>query len=145
MKWILSIANKILRYGLAGILLSSAMASVASANGDLIVQTIGGVSYVSGGVGTTSIDRLNSLASDFNLKLVFALENGAYVSGVNVAIADATGRSLLNARSEGPWFLTKLPAGDYQIVADLAGNAVTQHISLSTQELRTIDFRWFSE
>ena len=41
-----------------------------------LVQTTGGVSHVSGGVGTDSIDRLNALAGDFNLKLVFALKSG---------------------------------------------------------------------
>lgn len=146
MKWILGITIKLLTRGFATILLGSiSFVSVANADGDGIVQTVGGVSYVSGGVGTASIDRLNSLASDFNLKLVFALKSGAYLSGVKVAIADATGKSVLNAWSEGPWFLTKLPAGNYQIVATLAGNAVTQHISVGTQELRTIDFRWDSE
>jgi hypothetical protein len=36
-------------------------------------------------VGTESIDRLGSLARDFNLKLLFAMTSGVYVSGVRVA------------------------------------------------------------
>jgi len=137
---------KLFTRGLAAILLGSAcLVAVASADGDAIVQTAGNVSYVSGGVGTTSIDRLNSLAKDFNVKLVFALNSGAYLSDVRVAIADAKGTPLLDTTSEGPWFLVKLAAGDYQIVATVAGKAVKQRISVSTGKLRTIDFRWASE
>jgi len=146
MKWIPGIASKLLARGFAAILLGCvSLVSVAGTNGDAIVQTISGVSYVSGGVGTESIDRLNSLAGGFNLKLVFAGKSGAYVSGVRVSIADATGRTLLDAASEGPWFLAKLPPGNYRIVASFAGNAVKQNISVGTEELRTVDFRWVSE
>jgi len=146
MKRILGMKRKSLAHSFAAILLGSAsLVPVASANSDAIVQTAGGVSYVSGGVGTDSIDRLNSLASDFNLKLVFALKSGEYVSGVRVAIADAAGKTLLDTTSEGPWFLTKLPVGNYQIVATFAGNAVKRQVAVGTAKLRTIDFRWASE
>ena len=138
--------SKSFAHGFAAILLGSAfLVPVASAKSDEVVQTAGGVSYVSGGVGTDSIDRLNSLASDFNLKLVFALESGDYVSGVKVTIADAADKTLLDTTSEGPWFLTKLPAGNYQIVATFAGKAETHTIAVGAEKLQTIDFRWASE
>jgi hypothetical protein len=146
MKPILGLKNKSLAHGFATILLGSALlVPVASANSDAIVQTAGGVSYVSGGVGTESIDRLSSLASDFNLKFVFALKSGSYVSGVKVTIADASGKTLLDATSEGPWFLTKLPLGNYQVVATFAGKAEKRSIAVGAEKLKTIDFRWASE
>src|SRR5687767_3028549 len=108
---------------LAAIVLGSALfVAPASAQSDAVVRTTGSISYVSGGVGTDSIERLNSLARDFNLKLVFALSSGAYVSDVGVVIADAAGKTLLDTTSEGPWLLTRLPAGNYHIVATFAGN-----------------------
>jgi hypothetical protein len=125
--------------------LAPALVPIARADGDAILQRSGGVSYVSGGVGTDSIDRLSSLSRDFNLKLVFALKSGDYVSGVRVAIADATGKTLLDTTSEGPWFLIKLPAGDYQVVATFAGSAEHRKIAVAAAGLRTIDFRWASE
>jgi len=138
--------NKSLAHGFAGILLGSALlVAVASANSDEVVQTAGGVSYVSGGVGTDSIDRLNSLAGDFNLKLVFALKSGDYVNGVTVTIADKAGQTLLDTTSEGPWFLIKLPAGNYQIVATFAGKTEKRTIAVGSEKLKTIDFRWASE
>lgn len=128
------------------ILLSAApLVSAADLNDNETVQTAGGVSYVSGGVGSDSIDHLGSLARDFNLKLVFALKSGNYVSGVNVSIADAKGKKLLDTTSEGPWFLTKLPVGNYQIVATLDGKAEKRTVAVGTEKLKTIDFRWGSE
>lgn len=146
MKSIFGMKSKAISQSFAAIVLGTAsLVSVAGASRDAIVQTVSGVSYVSGGVGKESIDRLTSLAGNFNLKLVFALKSGAYLSGVKVAIADASGKSLLNTTSEGPWFLTKLPVGNYQIVATYAGNAAKRQIAVDAAELRTIDFQWASE
>ena len=146
MKRILGMKSKSLAHGFAAIVLGSALlVPVASADSDAIVQNAGGVSYVSGGVGTESIDRLSSLAGDFNLKLVFALKSGEYVSDVKVSIADAAGRTRLDTTSEGPWLLTKLPMGKYQIVASFAGKAEKRTIAVGAGKLKTIDFRWASE
>lgn len=146
MKRIPGMKTRTLAHGFVAILLGSALVvPVAGANNDAIVRTAGGVPYVSGGVGTESIDRLNSLAGDFNLKLVFALKSGDYVSGVKVTIADAAGKTLLDATSEGPWFLSRLPAGNYQIVATFAGKPEKRAIAVGAEKIRTIDFRWASE
>jgi len=130
----------------AAIALSTAtLASISNALGDEMIQNIGPVSYVSGGVGDDSIGRLNALAADFNLKLVFAMKSGDYVSDVKVTIANAAGKTLVDTTSEGPWFLTKLPAGNYQIVATFAGNTEKRTIAVGADKLKTVDFRWSSE
>lgn len=126
-------------------MLAPAPVPAASAESDAAVRTAGGISYVSGGVGTDSLDRLNSLAGDFNLKLVFAMNSGNYVSNVGVVIADAAGKTLLDTRSDGPWFLTRLPAGNYHVVATFAGHAVKRQVAVGAAALRTVDFRWASE
>ena len=146
MKPISGIKSKSLVHGFAAILLGiTSLAPVASAKYDEIVHTTGGVPYVSGGIGTDSIDRLSSLAGDFNLKLVFALKSGAYVSDVKVVIASAAGKTLVDATTEGPWLLTRLPAGNYQIVATFAGNSVKRQIAVGAAKLKTVDFRWATE
>ncbi len=131
--------------GLALLIGAASLAPLANASDDESVQTMNGVSYVSGGVGTASIDRLNSLAQDFNLKLVFALTSGAYLSDVKVTIADASGKTLLDATSARPWLLAKLPAGNYQIVASFAGHTEKRSIAVGAEKLKTIDFRWSAE
>jgi hypothetical protein len=146
MKAIHSLKRNIFASAFAAVLLASpALATLANAADDAIVRAAGSVSYVSGGVGTESLDRLNSLARDFNLKLVFALKSGDFLSDVRVVIIDAKGMTLLDTMSEGPWFLSKLPAGNYQVVATFAGKAEKRQIAVAATKLRTIDFRWGSE
>lgn len=152
MKRISGINSKSFARSLAAILLGCAclvpaLAPIADASSnDVMVQTTpGGVPYVSGGVGTESIDQLNSLAGQFNLKLVFAMKSGAYVSDVEVVIADAAGKPMVNATSDGPWFLVKLPAGNYRIVATFSGNTVSRQAAVGPARLRTVDFRWATE
>lgn len=147
MQSISDMKSGILTRGFAALLLGSTMLlSMGHAiSADATVQTSGGIAYVSGGVGDDSITRLNSLAKDFNLKLVFALQSGNYVSDVKVVIADAKGKTLLDATSAGPWFLVKLPAGNYQIVATFAGNAVKRQVTVGAAKLQTVDFRWATE
>lgn len=150
MKRIPGMKRKSLAHGIAAILLGTAslvpaLVPMANADNDAVVRTSGGVSYVSGGIGTDSTDRLDSLAKDFNLKLVFAMNSGNYVTGVRVAIADAAGRTVLDTTSEGPWFLTRVPAGNYQVVATFAGNSVKRQVAVGSSALRTVDFRWASE
>jgi len=146
MKWNPRLNDKSLATSCAAILLAFAsVVACAGTDGDAIAQTSGNVPYVSGGVGEESINRLTSLAGDFNLKLVFALKSGAYLSGVRVAVVDRTGKTLVDATSEGPWFMVRLPVGDYQISAALAGTVLAQKVTLDGKRLTTIDFRWDSE
>ena len=127
------------------LLASTALVPVAYTADEEAVRSSGGISYVSGGVGAASTDRLSALAKDFNLKLVFALKSGDYVSGVDVTIADAAGKTLLKAKSEGPWFLTRLPAGNFKIAATLDGKTETRTVAVGAEKLRTVDFRWAGE
>jgi len=146
MKPIPGMKSKLLSYSVVAILLgSTSFFAVAANNYEAIVQTPDGISYVSGGVGDESTDRLNSIAGEFNLKLVFAMKSGEYLSGVRVVIIDAKGKTLLDTTSEGPWLLTRLPAGNYRIVASFAGKAEKRQVAVGANKLRTIDFRWASE
>lgn len=138
--------RSLIAHGLAAVLMGSvSLIAIAGSNGDAIVQTAGNVPYVSGGVGDDSIERLDSLAKDFNLKLVFALSSGAYLSGVSVAIADTAGKTLLDATSSGPWLLVRLPAGNYRVIASFGGKAKEHRIAVGNAGLKTVDFRWESE
>jgi uncharacterized protein YigE (DUF2233 family) len=146
MKPIFGIKKDLIAYSFAAILLGSAsMVSAASSDSEAVFQTPNGISYVSGGVGSESIDRLTSMSREFNLKLVFAMKSGEYVSDVGVVIADAKGNVLLDTTTEGPWFLTRLPAGHYQIAVSFAGKVYKQKIALEARKIRTIDFRWAAE
>lgn len=133
--------------GIAALLLGSAMLLPAgnAISADATIQTTGGISHASGGIGDDSIARLNALAGQFNLKLVFALQSGNYVTDVRVVIADAKGKTLLDATSAGPWFLAKLSPGNYQIAATFEGKAVKRPVTVGKARLQTVDFRWAAE
>lgn len=136
------------RFGTAAVVLllaSATLVPVAYTADEEAVHTSGGVSYVSGGVGAASSDRLSALAKDFNLKFVFALKSGDYVSGVDVKIADAAGKMLVDTKSEGPFFLTRLPAGNFKIGATFQGKTESRTITVGAEKLKTIDFRWSGE
>ncbi len=115
---------------------------VYAANGEAVRQS-GDISYVSGGVGDESLERVGALEMGFNVKLVFALQNGEYLSDVKVVIADAVGKPLLEAVAEGPMFLAKLPAGRYELRATYGEVTRMQRVRLGAKDgLKTVQFRW---
>ena len=105
-------------------------------------QPLREIAYLSGGIGEAEQQRLRARESEFNLKLVFTLNEGNYLAGVNVAIADDKGRSVLQDVADGPFFLVSLPAGHYTIAATHDGKTVRSKIQVGTRGLRTEHLRW---
>ena len=68
--------------------------------------------FTCGGVGVGEQDRMKAEASQHDLMLIFSSPTGAYVADVDVRIADAQGRVVVQGRCGGPLML-----------ADLGGNA----------------------
>lgn len=100
------------------------------------------LSYISGGVGVDSQERLNARAGEFNLKLVFTLVEGNYLADVNVVLTDAKGGKIVEHLADGPFFLVKLPAGQYSVAATYEGKTVTRKLQVGARGLRTEYFRW---
>ena len=74
---------------------------------------------------------------DYSLKLVFAQRAGPYLAGIDVTIFDESGKKVVDARSEGPWFLADLPPGTYRVVAQREGGpkaAATVTITAGRQQ-----------
>jgi hypothetical protein len=134
--------DRVMTFVAAMLLGSALLVPVASATSDEVVKAPSGVSYVSGGVSIEAIDRLRAMEKDFNLKLVFALNTGDYLADVKVTIVDASNKVLLDAMSEGPWLLAKLPAGSYQVSATYGGSAESRKVTVGSATLKTVQFRW---
>lgn len=118
----------------------------SSADGGIALQSDsakaqGAGAAVSGGVSLNARDNMRAQERDANLKLVFALNTGNYVSDVQVKVTDSKGKVVIDDTSNGPWLLAKLPAGSYTATATYNGKAVTQKISVG-KGLRTAQFRW---
>jgi hypothetical protein len=109
-------------------------------------QGAGTVPYASGGVGLNSQEELAARQGEFSLKLVFAEKGtGSYLANVEVKIADASGRTVLEATSDGPWFYAKLPAGAYSVTATYEGIAQTVRLSVPAKGLKVEYLRWNPE
>ena len=124
-------------------LLVSAASTGWCGEGTPEIRQSGTVSYTSGGISEEERSALEPIAREFNLKLIFALRNGEYLSDTNVVVTSGRGQPVLEAKSEGPWFFAKLPTGQY-LVSVTAPNGQTQRKSvvIASKGLRTLDFRW---
>jgi hypothetical protein len=80
-----------------------------------------GIAYVSGGIGLDEREKLTATAKNFSLKLVFAVKSREYLSDVKVKITDSSGKKVLDAVADGPWFFADLPTGKYTVTVSLKG------------------------
>ena len=119
-----------------------AVAPPAKARAEEVARAPSGVMYVSGGIGTEAVELLKSMQKDFNLKIVFADKAGEYLSDVKVTISDSRGGVLLDAVTEGPLLMAKLPAGRYRIDATFDGRPKRQNIAVSANKLTNLGFEW---
>ena len=106
------------------------------------VSTQNGVSFISGGIGMDSEERLKAREKEFNLKLVFTLVEGNYVADVGVTIKNAAGKTMVEHVADGPFFMAKLPAGAYSVTAAYEGKTQTRKVSVRDGRLHTEHIRW---
>jgi len=106
------------------------------------VKKAGEISFVSGGVGKPEREQLGALEKDFNLKLVFSAADGKYVANVKIVVSDAKGRKLLEHVADGPFFMARMPAGEYSVAATFAGKTQTRKIGVAANRLQTEHLRW---
>jgi hypothetical protein len=128
---------------------SAAMAVIALLASTVVspadrVPAQGGVSFVSGGVGENSVAALKAREKEFNLKLIFTLNEGNYLADVGVKVTDAAGRVVIEHVTDGPIFMARLPAGAYTIQAMYNGRVQTRKVSVG-ERLETAYLRWPSE
>ena len=113
-------------------------------DGGIALQTdaVSSGNSVSGGVSVNARDQLRSQTPPHNVKMVFALNTGNYVSDVGVQVKNGAGKVVLNDVSNGPWLYAQLPAGNYTATATYNGHSVTQRFSVGSRGVKTAQFRW---
>ena len=108
----------------------------------LQVQDERGIRYVSGGVGEGERAELNALSDQFNLRLLFAIQNGGdYLADIQVSIVNQGGETVLNATSNGPWFYAKLPLGTYTVKASTSEQSQQQKVTINARQSH-LNFYW---
>jgi len=116
-----------------------AMAQVEPA---MIAEEVqGGIRFLSGGIGLEERAAMDAKAKEFNLKLVFSVTSREYLSDVQVQIQDPGGKIVLSARSKGPWFLVRLPEGEYIVQASVGDQKKTLKASAG-KALQTVHVQW---
>ena len=108
----------------------------------LMVKDYEGIPYVSGGIGLDEREAMSAIASEYNLKIVFALKEGNYLADASVLIINAQGRTVLDAVSDGPWFYAKLPAGEYAVTATMMKKANTEKVQIKPAGQSVLRFYW---
>ncbi len=107
------------------------------------LQTFGGASYITGGIGLDESTAIKSAEKDFTLSLVFAQnKRGEYLSDVKVSIKDKAGKSVLEAVSDGPMLLARLPAGAYTVSAEYDGKTLTRTVRVEGKGVTRAGFVW---
>jgi len=105
-----------------------------------------GTPWISGGVGEGERKYLlEEYADDFNLKLEFAVAQGSYLADVWVRITKLTGEVVVNSLSDGPWFMTKLPAGTYKVQAMGFGKTFEKTVQVPATGLHTVVFNQWTK
>ncbi|EGV30830.1 hypothetical protein ThidrDRAFT_2462 [Thiorhodococcus drewsii AZ1] len=134
------------RYGFAATLVMAALLSptTAAIAADLSAlppaQTQNGVTYVTGGIGQPESTAMESAASQYDLMMTFARNDGAFVSDVQVSISDQQGAPVLDLVS-GPILLIDLPDGTYKIQASFAGDSKVRTVTVGAQHQR-LAYTW---
>ena len=102
------------------------------------------VPYATGGIGLDEREAMLAEAKQegYNLKIVAASADGAYLGGVTVRIEDRDGRQVLQAAMDGPWLFVKLPPGAYTVSADNGVQAHKRTTQVPATGLREVVFRW---
>ena len=94
-----------------------------------------GFTYICGGIGRAEAERMKQAAANYDLMLTFAERDGDYLADVDVAIADAGRRRVLEARCDGPIMLVDVPqAGAYRIRAEAIGLAMTSSAYIGNKQ-----------
>ena len=111
-------------------------------------QIAGRVQYVTGGVGQEEADAFRQAQRNYSLALEFgnqAKPRAQFTAGVNVLIRDARGNTVLDAVSDGPFLLARLPAGRYTIRATQNGKTLDRVATVAGGKSTHVAFLWPDE
>ncbi len=107
------------------------------------VYQVGNIRFISAGVG---LEERQATYPPFPLKLVFAEESGAYVTGVSVTILDSDGKMVLEVPKDqvtGPWLFIDLPPGTYTVTGARDNQTQVQRgVQVPKTGTRAVHLHW---
>jgi hypothetical protein len=105
----------------------------------------GDITYLTGGVGQDEARAMRREAARYPLELLFVARQGKhddFLADMPVTIRNANGRTVFRGRSDGPYFLAKLPAGRYTVTSKNRGERVTRHVAVKDHGTQRVVFEW---
>lgn len=105
----------------------------------------GAIVYRSGGVGQEESAAMKAAAARYPLALTFTARIGkrdAYTAGIRVRITAASGATVFEATSDGPFLLLDLPAGRYTVTAENGGVAQSRSVRIQAGGHSAMVFGW---
>jgi hypothetical protein len=126
-----------------GLLPTSALSSTSELESKL--ETVGNITYISGGVGKSAAEAMRSVAKDYALEVVFVQKQGQieeFLAEVNVQIQDAQKNVVLDVVTDGPYLLANLPQGRYLVIAEYEGSVKRQWVRIGIKQHKKIVFWW---
>lgn len=115
------------------------LATPAFSQVTLTPETQNGVAFVTGGIGRDKVEAFRAAASDFNLRATFSETTGAFIAGVGVELRDAQGKTLVNTKTQGPFFFAKVPPGTYEMVATYGDQTARRQLAVNAGAAATTD------
>ena len=106
-------------------------------------RTEQGITYISGGIGHDESAAMKAEAGNYPLSMVFSAgKDNEYLADVRIAIKDEAGKEVLNAVSDGPIMLVKVPAGTYSIAAERNGKTLHHTVRVNQKGDKQVNFHW---
>ncbi|MGT2428112.1 hypothetical protein ACU4GI_27970 [Cupriavidus basilensis] len=131
-----------LRLALAGSIVIAAfswLSTPALAADEMVIRTMGPVSYVCGGIAADEQQQLAAQQKNFNMGVLFTQgERGEFVADVAVRMT-REGHEVASFMASGPKCLIKAPQGSYNIEATYKGQAKSITVSTGTYNAQ---LRW---
>ena len=120
---------------------AGAMTNAYAQTSDLpTIYSRGQISYTSGGVGQDEEQAFKREAPNWPLALQFSGAGGEFIADVHISIMKRDGTKVLEAVSQGPFMLVKLPPGAYTLHVAYKHQAQQKNVNISGHV--SAAFRW---
>lgn len=104
----------------------------------------GGITWLTGGVGREEAKAIEREAGAYPLELVFVQKtrgHDQFLADVPVTIRDKHHRVVFEGRTAGPYFLARLPDGDYVVTARWEQWRFSRNVHVGAGHQRVV-FEW---
>ena len=111
----------------------------------LINRTQGDICFIAGGIGEDESTAMKLMSKKWPLSIEFSeyLDGkDLWIAQVYLRILDANGKKLFDTTIDGPMFLGKLPAGNYELLATYEGVTQSRKIQIIDGKPLHVSMNW---